>query len=245
MRVSAENITALTSSPDFADDVPPAPSVRELFNGIRLYIDRLEDEGHPARAAQKDRLLEFVLQNKPEGFSFAPAYYAPVERENRTLVRRQFNNARKYCLKFAARYTPDLLADNGICKHGIRLMFSGLSPRNQWDQPYQFSVDHVIECAGSGKWAQQAAYDPHLPQRAGVKFLVNHIDNQTLMSEEVHWYKNALVAGLQSTAMKQGGWYVTLAPMHDDHKRCAYIAPPQPMDHPLRHLQKLKMALQR
>jgi hypothetical protein len=224
IHVAADTITSLTSMPDFARDIPPAPSKKELVHETRQILQhileheqqrlqrRMRATGGLAaefsraadRAQERITFFDDVLKNVPEGYRIVPVFYDTV------LERMRQNNLTELTqkhvhLEFRREVKPlflQHLAENhsgalgalGICAHGIERMRNGQDPVDKDGRFYPVSVDHIVERAGAGYWSVNKAVDPHAQPGTPPQARVNHFSNLILMPDNIHRIKNAFNA---------------------------------------------------
>lgn len=220
MRVSADTITALTSSPDFAIDVPTAPSKEDIVKETRRTLTTVVTDILATREVRmacgrgvsqifnrsalraERRLDQFnnILRNIPVGFRIVPVFYDTAcarlidKYENSSAVhdmKKEFSRAVKpQFLMHLATHYVSELINLGICAYGVEQMRKGFDPVNAQGVPYPVSVDHIVERAGSGLWGCSKQQDPDRPADSAPSLRVNHFGNLVLLPNQVHILKN-------------------------------------------------------
>lgn len=248
-RVSAETITEITSSPGF---IPPGkvstpPSVDDLKTSIRSEISsRIQfftqklsaagsEEDHlraqeSLQKAQNDRqVFETALKEVPEGFKLVPVLYSKITQEQNAAIHHEYiANVRSRFLQFVGENYADAARALGVCETGIERMKQGLDPADKEGRPYEMNIDHIIERAGSGLWANGKAKDPDQKSEVEDKFRQNHFGNLIFIPEKIHNYKNML-NGLQRIGNLQPGeskWILMMVPERNE-LNAGFICPPQ------------------
>lgn len=241
-KVSAETITELTKSADFADpaSIPPQPSVDELIAAIHARIEAKYPQDHSAgHAAQSFRAanikgekarLQGIFDNIPVGFKVAPVYYKKPSAQYKDEVFDEYSfRVRPNFLRFLAENHAAALKELGICSSGIHRMRRGLDPARVDGSIYDVSIDHIIERSGSGAFVARKTIDPQAPEGQGAVSEVNHFNNLVLLPDSIHLVKNALNDMQRPSKMEEGLglWMLMIVPTCEN-RRCGYVAPAQP-----------------
>lgn len=262
-RVSAETITSMTAAPEFAapgkDPVPPAPTVEELIEKIRASLQSkcYQGTGHAKSAQESARRkldqFEEMIDQVPQGFALAATYYKKIPHEDLQKIRKEFDNVdtsktaveelnggiRSHYLKHLAEHFTDDLRQLGICDHGISFMREGFYPISADGMQYSVGVDHIIEAAGCGGWADSK--DPDIEGGSPAPhYRANHYANLALIPDQVHLWKNLLnnFQGLTNSRTGEAAWILTLVPATSDPSRpVGFVAPPQQLGHKLSGMQ--------
>jgi hypothetical protein len=248
-RVSAETITEITSSPGF---VPPGksptpPSPEEIIQRTRKELDERivkftrslagnlseEDRRRATESLEKARFqrkqFDQLLNEVPEGFKLVPVYYSKITQDQNGAVHDEYlSNVRARFLKFIGENHADAARALGVCEYGIERMKMGLDPTDKDGRQYDMNIDHIIERAGSGLWANSKEKDPDQKPEVEDKFRQNHFGNLILIPTKIHDYKNTL-NGLQKIGTLQPGegrWILMMTPERSEQKP-AFICPPQ------------------
>lgn len=248
-RVSAETITEITSSPGFVPPgkLPTPPSREELIEQIRQSIENRIDKftrllSGPLSEEDQRRATESLERAKthkqqfaqtigeiPEGFKLVPVLYSKITQDQNAAVHEEYlSNVRSRFLKFIGENHADAARALGICEHGIARMQQGLDPSDKDGRPYDMNIDHIIERAGSGLWADSKEKDPDQKTEVEDKFRQNHFGNLILIPTKIHDFKNTL-NGLQRIGDLQPGeskWILMLTPERSDSNP-NFICPPQ------------------
>lgn len=249
IRVSAETITEITSSPGFA---PPGknatpPSAEDIIKSTRKDIDARIDKFNRllsgplsgednlrareslTKAKADKELYETALKEVPEGFKLVPVLYSKITQEQNGAIHSEYlSNVRSRFLKFVGENHADGARKLGICEHGIERMKQGLDPADSEGRPYEMNIDHIIERAGSGLWANSKEKDPDQAPEVEDKFRQNHFGNLILIPEKIHNYKNTL-NNLQRIGQLQPGeskWILMMVPERNE-LNAGFICPPQ------------------
>lgn len=248
-RVSATTITEITTSPGFVPPgkVPTPPSREELISSIQKSIDsriekftRLlsgplneEDQRRASesleRARANQKWFAQAVTEIPEGFQLTPVLYSKITQDQNGAVHDEYlSNVRARFLKFIGENHADAARALGICEFGIERMKNGLDPSDKEGRPYDMNIDHIIERAGSGLWANSKEKDPDQKPEVEDKFRQNHFGNLILIPTKIHDFKNTL-NGLQRIGDMQPGeskWILMLTPERNE-KNPGFICPPQ------------------
>lgn len=248
-RVSAETITEITSSPGFVPPgkVPTPPSAEDLIEATRKDIaarvekfnrllsgplsneDTLRARESLAKAKADKENFETAIKEVPEGFKLVPVLYSKITQEQNGAIHNEYlSNVRSRFLKFIGENHADAARKLGICEHGIDRMKQGLDPADSEGRPYEMNIDHIIERAGSGLWAQSKEKDPDQAPEVEDKFRQNHFGNLILIPEKIHNYKNML-NNLQRIGQLQPGeskWVLMMVPERNEQNP-GFICPPQ------------------
>lgn len=248
-RVSAETITEITSSPGFVPPgkAPTPPSPADIINRTRAELDEriakftrvlagdlTEEDDRRAResldkARSQRKQFDELLDQVPEGFQLVPVYYSKITQDQNGAVHEEYlSNVRARFLKFIGENHADAARALGVCENGIARMKMGLDPADKDGRQYDMNIDHIIERAGSGLWANSKEKDPDQKPEVEDKFRQNHFGNLILIPTKIHDYKNTL-NGLQKIGTLQPGegrWILMMTPERSE-KNPAFICPPQ------------------
>lgn len=249
-RVSAETITEITSSPDFAPagskvSTPPSADdlIAEARSEITGRIDRFtrllkgalpEEDALRAReslekAHRHKQQFDQLIAEVPEGFALVPVYYSKISQtENHAVHDEYLSNVRTRFLRFIGENHADAARALGICEHGIERMKLGLDPADEQGRQYEMNIDHIIERAGSGLWAAGKEKDPDQKVEVEDKFRQNHFGNLILIPTKIHDYKNTLngIQRIGNLEPGEGKWILMMTPQRSDESP-AFICPPQ------------------
>lgn len=242
-KVSAETVTGITGTPEFAGHaLPPQPTRDELVAKIRKGLEKTLHEKKAAatgknttseafRIANAEGMLtrfEALLQNPPDGFDLVPVYYvrAPAHRKEEVLDEYSFNVRPRFLRHLAVNHAKELAA-LGLCAHAIGRMREGLDPLRADGAYYSVSIDHIVERSGSGTWASTRLRDPHDPEHEADVSPVNHFRNLILLPEHVHQAKNTLNHLQISDKLEEGEgrWVLMLVP--STKHTSGFVAAPQ------------------
>ncbi len=251
-RVSADTITGITADPSnngSTNPTPPAPTYDELLVKIRTRLAKIivaaeasldaadpENErdianrqANLAQAKENQQTFEKMLKNVPTGFQLVPTYYSRITKDENEKVREEYSfKVRPKFIKYLGDNHAAELKALGVSDAGLRRMKNGLDPVDDKGNLFNFSVDHIIERAGSGKLGTTKAVDPDLPGTEPV-YQVNHIGNFILLTEKVHEFKNILNDLQNASEMPygKGKWILMMAPVRDASFP-GFVCPPQP-----------------
>lgn len=248
-RVSAETITEITSSPGFVPSGKAlnTPSSDDIIQSTRLDIagriekfenallransheDTLRARESLNKAVADKQHFETALKEVPEGFKLVPVFYSKVKQEENAAIHEEYlTNVRSRFLQFVGENHADAARKLGLCDHAIERMKRGLDPADSEGRPYEMNIDHIVERAGSGLWAQSKAKDPDASADTEDKFRQNHYGNLILIPEKIHNYKNML-NNLQRMSLLQPGeskWILMMVPERNE-QNAGFICPPQ------------------
>ncbi len=248
-RVSAETITEITSSPGFAlpGRSSNSPSSDDIIQSTRLDIaarvdkftralsgalsgeDTLRARESLTKAQVDKEQFETALKEVPEGFKLVPVLYSKITQEQNGAIHEEYlTNVRSRFLQFIGENHAEAARKLGICDTGIERMKRGLDPADSEGRPYEMNIDHIIERAGSGLWANSKEKDPDQNAEVEDKFRQNHFGNLILIPEKIHNYKNML-NNLQRISQLQPGeskWVLMMVPERNE-QNAGFICPPQ------------------
>jgi hypothetical protein len=250
-RVSADTITGITADPSnngSTNPTPPAPSYDDLVTKIRTRLAKLtvaaeaaldaadpENERDVAgktanlnQSRENQKTFEKMLKSVPDGFQLVPTYYSRITKEENEAIKQEYSfKVRPKFIKYLGDNHAAELKALGVPDAGIRRMKDGLDPVDGKGNLFSFSVDHIIERAGSGNMGKTKAVDPDMPGTEPV-FKVNHIGNYILLTEKVHEFKNILNDLQDASDMPygKGKWILMMAPMRTP-ENAGFVCPPQ------------------
>jgi len=250
-RVSADTITGITADPTnngSTNPTPPAPTYDELLVKIRTRLAKIivaaeasldaadpENErdianrqANLAQAKENQQTFEKMLKNVPDGFKLVPTYYSRITKEENEKVREEYSfKVRPKFMKYLGENCAAELKALGVSDAGVNRMKNGLDPVDDKGNLFNFSVDHIVERAGSGDMGRTKAVDPDMPATEPV-FKVNHIGNYILLTEKVHEYKNILndLQNASDMPYGKGKWILMMAPLRTPENP-GFVVPPQ------------------
>lgn len=250
-RVSADTITGITADPSnngSTNPTPPAPTYDELLVKIRTRLAKIivaaeasldaadpENErdianrqANLAQAKENQQTFEKMLKNVPDGFKLVPTYYSRITKEENEKVREEYSfKVRPKFMKYLGENCAAELKALGVSDAGVNRMKNGLDPVDDKGNLFNFSVDHIIERAGSGNFGKIKEVDPDMPGSEPV-YKVNHIGNYVLLTEKVHEFKNILNDLQNASEMPygKGKWILMMAPLRDA-THTGFVVPPQ------------------
>lgn len=248
IHVSASNISELSAAAGVHGKTASGrPTAADLIRQIREYHTKnlaLVAEGRPptrlkgkrgqslserfnayAKSWQKTiDDFEDMINHVPTGYKLVPVLYTPVDSKHKCTISSEFNERVKPAfIKFVVKeYADDLLA-LGLTHKDLADMSTGKIPATRGQD---FSIDHIIERAGAGKWAEIKKTDQDNPYSVSERRLVNHFGNLTFMPASVHSYKNRLnqVQGVRKRAPSKTQWVLMLVPVRNK-KHHGFVAP--------------------
>lgn len=198
-KVSASNITRITQN--FNNLSGPPPSFEMVVEQVR---NALIEETTPKKQRKKekkngeraDRLKE-AGENLPEGMKLVPVLYKKSFKDDHKEVRNEFNpKVGPAAYRRLARNWGKELSDQGFCEYAINKMKEGHHPRDKNGNPFNWSLDHMLECQGGGRASLEKKPDPDWPENDPLKpdetFMVNHLGNIDFMPDPVHEHKNVI-----------------------------------------------------
>ncbi len=170
--------------------------------------------------------FEDMIAHVPDGYKLVPVLYTPVSGQRLGTISDEFNGRVKPAfVKFIVEKYSDELMAIGLTQNDLARIKNGKIPA---DLGRRFSIDHIIERAGAGKWAEVKEVDQDNPHSSHERRLVNHFGNLTFMPASVHNYKNRLnqVQGIRKHAPNRTQWLLMLVPVRNK-KHHGFVAPAQ------------------